>query len=91
MQLNVSVTQSHIARGQRRNAIDCPVALAIKEQLNEDVRVNVSTEFIIITRPDADDSVYVHTPEPVAQAVHAIDSGWAKYVKPFKFTFTIAD
>jgi hypothetical protein len=81
--MTVSVTKGDIIHGKRLNPADCAVARAARRAAGGDAFVSVTVDAVRI------DGRAYPTPAVVAEAIHAIDAGWGKFVRPFEFTLDV--
>ncbi len=90
--MKIKVTAKHISNGTALSMCDCPVALALKQQLHKLVIVQVdqleympyshASKYCFVTRTS-------DTPKKVKQFIKRFDSG--KRVRPFSFDVSFTD
>lgn len=81
--IKVKVTQEHINEGVPGKPCKCPIALAIREQGNEDV--SVSPWNVAFFLPNGD-KLYYRLPYEAQQFIKNFDSSVNRiYAKPFEF------
>jgi hypothetical protein len=71
--MKIQVTQDHIDRGMQGDCADCPIALAIKEQLKPFLVAVYSVDIIVFKSPSQGTS-YKHTKESI-QFISKFDRG----------------
>lgn len=86
--MQIKVTKEHIKNGTKLDCNYCPVALAIKEQIEDTSCVEVCDGMShIISFFKGDDPLEFTAPDKVYEFVEHFDLGEA--VKPFKFELPI--
>ena len=80
MKKKINVTKRDIQLGEKDNALDCPVALAVKRHLPSRC-LQVGSETVTF------DCGSIFLPESAREFIHRFDTG--KRVKPFSFTLEI--
>lgn len=82
----IKVTEEHIKRGKRYKGLQCPVALAIKEQLGYKALVcGVSVDFLL---PNRMGQLSVTVPRSVQRFIKKFDAEGRSAAKPFNFTLS---
>ncbi len=82
--MEIKVTAKHISKGVRLSPCNCPVALALKEQMHKVVNVDsMSMMYASISRESTSGWRQADTPRKVRGFILRYDYG--KTVKPFSF------
>ncbi|MDQ3748018.1 MAG: hypothetical protein M3367_03220 [Acidobacteriota bacterium] len=86
--MHIKVTKNHIKNGERTSPNYCPVALAIREQIENSSCVEVCDELQpVISFFRDDELISLEAPDEVFEFVQAFDT--RKRVKPFSFELSI--
>lgn len=91
-EIEISVEQHHIQAGKRGNCVECPVALALAEQLKlskKKMRVGCFSLYLWNEDQPQQDPYYQTLPSEVMTWIDKFDTG--KEVKCFKFKLEIPD
>lgn len=78
-EIELSVTQEHIRKGQKEDACNCPIALALKEALPNWQHVEVDGDIRVTA---LDEEFSCDADEQMAAFIERFDEGLA--VEPFK-------
>jgi hypothetical protein len=83
----ISVTQDHIQRGTREDSTQCPISLAIMEQIPGVTYAQSNMSSILFEKGEKG-FVSDHLPESVDEFIFAYDRDDKGWYRPFEFTFT---
>lgn len=82
MDVKIKVTSEHIARGITRSNVECPVALAIKDQ-------NIFSVVSVGSSSVCCDTRYTRLPIQVCTFIFDFDNGYP--VEPLEFTLCLPE
>lgn len=85
LDMDINVQEKHITKGETCSCRNCPVALALLEQVPDIENVDVQEGRIRITF--SDEKRTVNTPHEVAKAIESFDNG--KGMRPLTWRLTI--
>lgn len=89
MNIKIKVTEKHLEKGERAAAFYCPIALALKDVVNDDTSAGVTYESIQFRLGIQTQTNKINTPKKVYDTMGRFDMG--KDVKPFEFELDIPE